>query len=269
MVTAYVRELDELRQEVRQNVAGTISFWPKVAGTGNVTATAASWEIYSPSGGSALATGSGTISAVGTPSISRIDIAVPAQATLDEDYQARITWRASGESADRFTVVMFDVVLVPWGPPTVSLNDLLEERAEIGAVLERLGRRFSPVLTEQEMAAIYAVRARVALDVKIRSRIEEDAARGSEQARRPHLILNQERLNRVERLLALAAIYQADMSNPDDEEDDSAAMFRHFTLEGDSAWASVGPLKYDRIEDLVADSVESGAGRIVRTRRSY
>ncbi|MEQ8278330.1 MAG: hypothetical protein RMA76_38160 [Deltaproteobacteria bacterium] len=265
MPTPYVPELDELRWEVARNTAGVVSFFPKVPGTGNVTATTATYELFDPLGNS-IGTGSATIAAVGTPSVSRIDVPVPALATLDEDYQARIVWRETGGSSDRTAIVLFDVVMYPLERSVLSLNDLLVLRPEIGQVLERLGLRFSPALSDEAMASEYGYQARLELDAMIRAQIEQDAARDPKN-RRPNAVLNRERFMRVERNLALKIIYFADCSNPESEEDESAGLGRYYRTQADQAWASIGPLKYDADEDLVVDTVEDNVGRVVFARR--
>lgn len=263
MPTPYTPEMDELRQEVRRGVVGELVYWPKSAGAGNVQPEASpAYTLHRPDG-TQLASGTGAVAQV--DAAYRIAVAVPGIDRLDEDYQARITWRVEGESIDRLEVVAFDVVLWPFGPSSVSLNDLLEERPEVGRTLERFGRLFTPTRTPQQMAAVYAHRARVELDAKIRAQVERDH-QTNPKARRPHLILNRERLNRVERKIAMALIYAAECSNPEGDTE-SAGLLRYYRGETDAAWASLGPMKYDASQDLVVDTVEHNATRMIRMRR--
>ena len=257
---AYAKELDELRKEVRKSVATTLSVWPKVAGTGNVATTGTpTFEVYDPDGTLVQSSTSCTATSVG--SITRLDCAVSAITTLGEDYQLRVTWIANGESLARLDIAFFDVVLWPFGQPSVSLNDLLELRPEIGDVLSRHATLLSS--TSEALAATHAVRARAELDQMLRNQVTSDGQT------RPHLVLSRDRLIPVERYLALASVYEADANNPAEGVDESSALYRHYRAESDRAWRQMGPLKYETegAEDLVPDAVATAIGRSIRLRR--
>lgn len=275
---AYAKELDQLRQELRQGVAGTLVFWPKIAGTGNVAASATAshntFVVKDSSGNTVQASANATRTTVG--SISRLDLSVSALSTLDEDYRAEITWRESGGSVDYFDVVFFDVVLWPWGPPSVSLNDLQEERADAEEICTRHGLKLA--ITAAEMAAIYGVRARVELDRMVRDQVVTDSGLypqsghvsvpGVPARGRPHLILNRERLNLVERKLAVRCMFEADMTDPEPGSgDESGALYAHYKAAAESAWRSVGPLKYDAGQSLsvtVEDAIKPSSQLVTR-----
>ena len=275
---AYAKELDGLRPEVRQGVASTLSFWPKIAGTGNVAASATAshntYVVKDPSGLVIQSSANATRTTVG--SVSRLDLSIPAISTLDEDYRVEITWRESGGSVDYFDVLFFDVVLWPWGPPSVSLNDLQEERADAEEICTRHGLKLA--ITAAEMAAIYAVRARVEIDRMVRDQIVSDSNGFAQSGQihlssapsrgRPHLILNRERLNLVERKLAVRCMFEADMTDPEPGSgDESGALFAHFKASAESAWRSVGPLKYDSGETLtptIEDAIKPSSQLVSR-----
>jgi len=276
---AYARELDSLRQELRLDTAGTIVFWPKLNGA-NVAVSAVGGEcyfqIYDASGTSIQAQTNIDGTLVGD--VDRFDIPADAISTLDEDYRADIFWTVASGSVVYRDAVFFDVVRYPYGPPSVSLNDLLEERPDVGEVLDRHGQLLGYTAgdtAKETAAAIYAVRARVEIDALVRTQVTADAAVGSARApvhpttgsvyTRPNLILNRERLNRVERKLAMRLVYEGDQTGGEDDEGNW--LFLHYKRAAEYAWASVGPLKYDQSEDMVPDTVKDDIGRSVVQRR--
>lgn len=224
---AYEFQPDEIRQEVRRSVAGTVLFFPKITGTGAVTASSATFSVLDSSGVEIQASTSASIS--GTT----VTCAIPAISNLGEDYQVSISWVYSGVTYS--ALVQFDVVMYPYGALQIDLSALQEERPDIGEVLDRLGDHIGK--TQEQMASIFAYRARVELDRLVRDAIPTG------DFGRPHLILNQERLARVERKLALKLIYASEMRNPEGE-DESAGMYRFYAGEADTAWRSAGPLKF-------------------------
>lgn len=271
---AFAFERDDLRQELRKDNAGTIRIWAKADGVGNVAASGThTFTVYGPGGETVQA--SGAVSPTNVSGVSRFDCSVSAITTLGEDYRVELSWQYS--SATYLSVMFFDVVLWPFGELAVSLNDLQEERPEIGEVLAEMATRLS-LSGAAEMAAIFAYRARVELDAKIRDQIRLDALAAGQSFTsagnaslsnytRPNLILNRERLNRVERKIALELIFAADANNHEDGEDESSALYRHYRAAADAAWKSLGPLKYDSSEDLTPDETVRDATRVFRTRR--
>lgn len=266
----YQQELNDLRRELIKSEATTLSWWPKVLGQNvDVSSTPSdnTFTVHKPDGTEIQGTTNASRVVI-TPD-ARLDMAVNAIADLDEDYQVRLTWKETGGTVHK-ELLHFDVVLVPFGPPSISLSALREERPDIADYLVRFYRKILPAgaaSTDEERAevaaGIYAVRARVELDALIRAQINEDAQQAvssyehadTEQTRftRPRLILNRERLNRVERKIAMKLIFAADAKDPEDGSEDSAALFRHFRGEANTAWKSIGPLRYDTDDDLVPD----------------
>ena len=127
-----------LRQEVRRGYASnSVVYFPKVAESGNVTASAATWASYTPSG-TAIATGSATITAV-TGIGSRLTITIDASDTttwaLDENYRVDITWTHSG-GLQYVSTVYLDCVRVPY-VPDVGLDQLVMEEADVAEILAR------------------------------------------------------------------------------------------------------------------------------------
>jgi hypothetical protein len=271
----FVREYYGLRPEFRQNTSGNVFYWyPKVGGL-NVDATVGSaiYNIYTP-GGSAIASGSCT-QALDSGNLS-FAINMPLFATLGEDYQIRIDWVDQFSSPHR-EVILFDVVLYPWQESSVSLNSLQEIRADVGEVLERMGSRLALSPPAETYAGIIAQRARVELDAMLRDQIARDSQQYASTSAlaeassgsiyiRPRLIMNRERLDRVERLLAMQLAYAADMAGPDSD-DESASLFRHYKAEAEVAFRSMGALKYDRSETLQPTAELSEIGRVVHLRR--
>lgn len=272
----FVTENDALRREVRKGQATTLSLHPKLAGV-NAAVSSATYTVVTPAG--SITTGPSAASIVTIGDYSRLDMAVPAQTILDEDYRLDIEW-TSTSGASRFATLQFDVVLHPFGDPSVSLNSILEERPDAQDRLQRMGLRlgFSPSDAAARMAGVFAIRARVELDAMIRDSIAQDASRLSPQNlttalapltrySRPHLILNRERLDRVERKLAMRLLFAADMQGGPDSQEEAASLFAHYDREVDTAWRQVGPLKYDSAEDLKTDTTLEDVSRSIRLRR--
>ncbi len=268
---AFARELDELRQEVRKDASGTISFWPKVDGE-NVAVTSATAAVYDCDGNVLQATASLTPTDVG--GVDRFDKTVNAISTLNEDYRVEFTWIYNGVT--RVNHVYFDIVLYPFGQPSVSLNDLLEQRPDSAETLERLGLQLGYTLSDaqEKMAAILAVRARVELDAILRKQLTdywqslstEDQFRHGSRYSRPHLILNRERLNRAERMLAMKALYESDMVDAEGVEA-SSSLYRLYEQKVNAAIMGLGPLKFDHDPDLKADDEQIGIGSVGRLKR--
>lgn len=278
---AYAKEFDELRQEIRRNVAGTISFWPKVNGTGNVTASATAshntFRVLDDDGNEIQSATNCTVTTVG--SVSRLDCAVSAISELDE-YFVEVSWRLSGASSTTGVKrVPFSVVLYPYSTTEVSLNDLVTLSDQADVICKRIGvkRGISASSAAEEMASVFGYEGRCALEEKLRNVI----AGGSVTPRpgtvadmqwgsvlewvRPRLVLDSERLLRVERYLAAAAMFQADMSGVEGEQ--SERMAAYFNEKAESAFRALGQLRYDGLETGGESSVIEEPGRVVRVRR--
>lgn len=259
----YARELDDLPWEATRAVATTFGFWPKVDGENVRAASSPTVQIYDPSG-NLISSSTGTVADSGTPSVSRISFTVPAQTDLEEKYSAHVTWRVFGSTEDRQYIRLFDVVLYPFGGPAISLNDLLEVRPDIGYVLDRIGTNLLGFASNgrEQAAAVFALQARIELETMVRTSM---VAQGENL--RPALILRRERLARVERLLAVALVYESIADNPGGGEADNDAPGPFYRRQAEAAFRSLGPLEYDRTEDLVPDTTLPNLGRVTFTRR--
>lgn len=259
----YARELDDLPWEAARGVATTFGFWPKVDGENVRAAASPTVEVYNPSG-VLLSSPTPTVTDSGTPSVSRITFTVPAQTTLDEGYSVRVTWRVFGTTDDRSYVRLFDVVLFPFGGPAVSLNDLLEVRPDIGYILDRIGTNLLGFTSNarEQAAAVFCLQARIELETMVRTTM---VAQG--EGTRPSLILSRERLNRTERLLAVALVYEAISDNPGGGEAANDAPGPFYRRQALAAFQALGPLKYDAAEDGVPDTTLPNLGRVTFTRR--
>lgn len=267
---AHARENDELRSEIRKDVAGTISLWPKVDGL-NVAVSSSSYVVKDPSG-TVIQSGTGTDTDV--DGIDRIDCAVSPISTLDEDYTCHISWVYNGTT--RLDVVQFDVVLWPFGGPEVSLNDMRELRADAEAILTRYGERLGQSSNKAEYAAgVCAYRARVALERFLRDRIDQDARTAASEHStglknvklwRPNAILNREVLKSAEAFLAVKHMYLVDMG-AQDSGDESASHYEQWSELAAAEMRSIGPVKFDFNEDLRTDTIDETLGRSIRRRR--
>lgn len=248
----FVREGDLLRPELLTTGAGVITVWPKVDGA-NVQASAAGFVVYKPDGTTSLQTGAPTPTDVeqGNRTVSRIDCAVSAIATPDEDYQLRVQWTYGGSVYDE--IVLFDVCLAPLGS-LLSLSDLLELKPDVGDDLERYARRLGyPTGQEgQEAAAgICVTQARQEVQSRLQAR-----AREAEEIR-PHMMLDRRAVAAVERYFALAAVYEGLGGTTDDLDEQPAALaLKHWLRRAEGAWVNL------RVKYMAHDATDSSpAGR--------
>lgn len=274
---AYVKELDDLRQELRLSTAGTINFYPKVFGVGNVSIDAgtATFVVYDSAGTEVQS--STAITESDQTGYDLLPMSVNAISTLGEDYRCQVTWDYS--STTYRDEVYFDVVQWPYsfgGTGSVSLNDLIEERPDIERVIDRHALKFASATTEVA-ASIYGYRARVTADRLLRDRIRLDASQApdAESAQdmatvtkysRPALILNRGQFNSLERALTLQHIFEADSSDPLEGTSESDSLARFYKQRADEILRSM-VLKYDTGEDLVADRTVRDLGRSVSLTR--
>lgn len=255
-------EGDNLRQELRRNIAGSITFRPQVAGHGPVTEGLAATYVVTDPSGLELQSGTATVSG------GLITCAVGALDEVESDYQCRITWSATDPSlADQLHVESFDVVLWPFGQISVSKDDIVNERPELALRLERTGVRLaldaSADVAATKYASILAHRARVILEGWVRTNLpDEQLPTGF---KRGWVILDRDRLRPVEVLLAIACLYESEMTGR--EEDDTAALYRHYLKRADSVWRQTLPLRVDRGAEL-ADYGKTSKGGSWRPTRA-
>lgn len=260
MTTPYHAELDDLQPSLRKDSAGVISWWAKNGGV-NVALSADPTFTIHTSAGTQIQAGTATRSTVG--GVTRVDCAVTAIATLDCNYQLRLTYTPPGAPAAMLHVIPFDVVLWPL-EVDVSLNDLLPLRPDMGRVLERLRANLSPPPTLAELAARYVYDAVLELDARLRAQVRADGTGAS----RPTAVLNRGAINRWARYAAARNIYAADGASVDGDSDKDRA-FKHLAGEASNAWKGMGPLRYDTSGDLVTDGEDRNRGRVVRVTRAW
>ena len=277
----YAAEFDDLRQEVRLSTATTIIFWPKVDGSGNVTASPTSGdntvEIRNPDG--TVQTASANITPTVVASVgSRFDISIGSIGTLNEDYHAVLTWRVTSTTFDRLEVIYFDVVREPWGPSTVSLNSMQSLVPDIGDRITRQSARLSQ--TVEVRASTIAHQARIELGNWLRQAVSDDVTRMSnfisdqvlasqyDSYLRPRLIKDKTRLHNIEVKLAIALSYMADMRADAEEGDGLASLYDRWYKAAKESFAGMGPLKYDLDDNLTAETIISDAGKFINARRA-
>lgn len=132
----FAAELDDRRQEARRGYASNpVYFWPKVAGLGNVFVASSPAPTFATSkpDGAAIASGSATVATF--DGVTRLGVTIDASGLeLDENYACHFTWTYDG--LQHVDTVRFDVVREPYDGSDVSLNDLLDELAELRELLE-------------------------------------------------------------------------------------------------------------------------------------
>ena len=275
----YIRELDELPWEAREGVPITFRYWPKVDGR-NVLASSVAGEVtfsvFKPDGVQVQGPTTVTPATVSITSrnISRFDLPVAGLADRGEGYQVRLTFREDGQTFDHFDARTFDVVLWPFDQPRVSLNDMLEERSDLGPTLDRIGQRLNFVAgddAQERAASVIAIRARWDLYSMVRDAIRQDAKAASEvnapatqasRRTRPNLILRREPLYRVERFLAMKNVYLSIAKDPEDGDREADTLYRLYRDQAARAWQMVGSLEYDADEDLVGEELVEDPGRV-------
>lgn len=245
----YEAELDDRRQEVRRgNATASVVFWPKVLGVGNVTISAPTYSLIDPEGDT-LSSSTATITTFAT--CVRVNCAVDASSlALDENYAAIITWSYGGET--RETSVRFDVVLEPWDGSDVSINNLVDEVADIGDLIEAQANQVtgdSGTRSREQQASMLAMKACTDVKQWIRSQLE---AKGRFF---PRLILNREALRGVVVAQTIARAYRAQGGGRDSP---ARALAEDWTAEAKQRLAGLGELDYDEDEDRVADTVIGG-----------
>jgi len=256
---AYAAERDDVRAEVRKDSSGTLAYWVKALGL-NATASTAYYSIFDSDGAAIQAEAAATITAVSGVG-SRLDLTIPAISSYQDG--ARIDLRFTVSTVEYYDTILFDVVKTPWlSSGGVSLNDLREERPDIDEIMDRIGVRLGYTTgdtAQTQAAAIYAYRGRAVLDSWLRGSASEVGKL------RAALIVDRRALNRVERYLALNAIFAGLSQNPIDGTDESGALARYYEGQARAAYASI-TLSYDSDEDGTADSKPRAGGVVYRRR---
>ena len=251
----YAAELDDRRQEVRRgNANDVVRLWPKAPGIGNVLVTSPTAVLYRPNGSSL---GAATVTATTVSSVTRLDVAVDASALeLDEGYAAVVTY--TYDNTTQIRTVRFDVVREPWDGSDVSLNDLVDEVADIGTLIEAQALAKSATRTVEQEASLLAMKATQDVKGWLRSEL---AAKGRIY---PRLILQREELRNVVSAQAVARAYRAQGGSTDSA---TRQLATDWQTEAQSRLRALGELDYDADDDGVADQTLAawGAVRIERT----
>lgn len=270
----FYNHYDRIRAEVTKDVGGTVSFWPRVDGVGNVEVDSATYTLLDPAG-AVIATGSATLTEIGAlTTVHRLDVSVSAAqaATLDEGYQCRFVWTADDHDVtNRVDLILWDVVRFPFtSNPLTSLSDLQAIRPTIDERLERFAQPLGLVTDAAEQAAmVFGHQARAELYAWIK------AAAVELRTTRPALILDRQPLAQIEAYLALAKVFEADAAGPsavddggaDDEASGLARFYRGMAM---AAWRAIQPLSYDRDEDGIEDEqLRPGSSAIVTVRGGW
>ena len=277
---AYAAEWDDIRQELRASLAGTVIFWAKVDGTGNTTASSVAgdctFEVFDCVGTSIQAVANITPTAV-TGVGSRFDCAVSAISTIAEDYRLDLIWKVSG-GAKVLDRIYFDVVAEPWGRSTVSLNSIISLCPDLQDRITRQGARLSQ--TAEQRASTLGHLARVELSEMLRAQVLEDVPRltpvmsATSLGRltpdgylRPRLIKDRARLHAVETKLAIAICLRGDLRADVDEGDGVHALYSAWMEQALASFKSMGPLRYDIDDSGTVDTKIKDVGRYyVQTR---
>lgn len=259
----YLAELDDRRQEVRATSSQEVVYWPKARGEGNVTLDeedTASANVYRPNG-TLVSAAVVTVEDMGSeeePGPSRFSLAFDASGLdLLENYYVVIEWTYDGST--RVDTLRFDVVTEPWDGSDVSLNDLLEEVADAGELLDGLAQLKTDGRTREQEASVAAVKACTEVKIWIRQQLEQHGRIF------PRLILDREALRRVVAAQTIARIYRAQGGGPDSP---ARAIAQDWSEEARRRLAELGELDYDSDEDRVADALLGGFA-VVRVGRSW
>ena len=258
----FAAELDDVRQQIRRGAAAAsnqVTFWPSIAGSGNVSISGtATYEIFKDSD-SAIASGSMTETVV--DSVSKLTVGVDASDTaiytLAENYALVVTWTNSGVTY--VSTVRFDCVLEPVTDLNVTLNDLIEEVADMAERLTRQGAAQASGRTAEQVASLLAVKGWG----DVRRWLKATSEASGEIV--PRLIVDREALRRVVVARAVARAYRAEGGGLDSE---SRQLYEDWDDESQTRFRELGPLSYDSSSDRVVDS-KIGGFAVVATRRVF
>lgn len=260
----YAAQASEIvRQQVRYGTSGQIvSYWPKIAGVGNVAVTGTpTYTLYGPSvatGGTSLASGNCTATTI--DSITRIDISVDVSSTssfpIQSFYRLELSWVYSGTTY--YSSVYFDVVREPF-LPLLSANDFVDEVSDAESRLSAQASRMESGRTAEQHASILGLRAwsdvHSWLVQKIPSSIYSPA----------HLLIDRELIRRVVVAQAVHRMYAAE-GGPEGSE--SWSLSNAWKKEATQRYEALPPLQFDATQDLAPDSISSSGGTF-KWRRSW
>lgn len=257
----YEAQLSEaVRQTIRYGYASnTVSFWPKIAGVGHVAVTGTpTYTLYAPgtpTGGSALASGNATATAVG--SVTRCDVTVDASTlAIGSYYRVEVSFVYS--SVTYVVATYFDVVREPF-LPLVSANDFVDEVSDAETRLAAQASRVESGRTAEQHASMLGLRAWADVQSWLMLRIDSTLFTIA------HIRVDKELLRRVVVAQAVARMYLAE-GGPEGSEAWSLA--QNWLKEAKQRFDSLPPLAYDLSSDLAPDSM-SGPFSTFRWRRSW
>lgn len=246
---SYLAELDNRPLEVRRGYAGNVlPWWPKVPGVGNVLlATTPTYSLFAPDG-TVIASGlNATVTPLGTPNVSRVDITVDASNTdtweLGRHYRFEVTWVYGG--VERVHSDRFDCALEPY-TPAISLNDFLDEEADAQQFLEGQAQTIEATTprTAEEHASVLGVKAWC----DVYRWLEQRAAADGQII--PRLIIERRKIEEVVIAQALFRMFRGEGGREGSESNDRAEAWK---AEAAERYAALGELSYDSNEDHVPD----------------
>jgi hypothetical protein len=262
---AYLAELDDdFRQQVRYSYSGNVlRFWPKIAGTGNVQVTGTpTCEIRAPNDSpddTAIATPTITVTTDSSGDMCSIPIDASSTTIYDygTHYQCTISWVYSSKTY--LSTIYFDVVRDPW-LPDISLNDLVEEVADLGARLLAQAVRIKAARTAEQHASILGRKAWGDVSQWLRQRAEGDGV-----DLLPHLIADREALRRVTVAQAIHRAYDAEGGA---EGSESAINAERWAKRARDRFSGMGPLRYASTTTRAATTSLTGFG-VIRVERTW
>jgi hypothetical protein len=250
---SYLPELDDGPKEVRRGYAGNVlRFWPHVPGIGNVQLAAApTFKVFNPSGTQIGGDAVSTITDLGAPLVSRVNLAIDASDTdaweLGDHYRVEVTWVYQGEETQ--STVHFSCSREPY-TPNLSLNDFVEEAADAAQYLEAQAQVLDAARTAEEHASVLAVKAWSDVYGWLQNRLFSEGERIV-----PRCVIPKWKLNRVVIAQALHRMYRAEGGAIDTPSSDLTLEWKD---EAATRFDALGALDYDADEDGTVDQEVTG-----------
>lgn len=245
---SYLPELDDGPREIRRGYAGNVlHFWPHVPGVGNVQLAAApTYKIFSPSNTQLGADAVATITDLGAPLVSRIDLTLDASDLdawpLDEQYRVEVTWVYQGQ--ERQSTLRFACAREPY-LPNLGLNDFCEEVADSAQYLEGQAQALDAARTAEEHAAVLVVKAWGDVYRWLQNRLQSEGNRIV-----PRCVVPAWKLNHVVIAQAVHRMFRAEAGPVESQASELALEWKD---EASARFGSLGALDYDSDDDGVVD----------------
>lgn len=251
----YSDELDDVRLEVAQTGSAVLTWWPKIAGVGNVALIAAD-PTYTLRANTGETIAAGTATRTTVNSVTKVTFTITGSAfTLGQDHSAQIDWVYSSASQPP-VFRYFDVVRAPY-VLDVSVNDLQDELADVGQRLDRLALAQNSSRTREQLASTHAWRAWGALRSRLLKLCE---SRGIEY---PRAVISQEDLRRVHVASTIARILRSEGAAPDS---DTGKLAAEWSARVDQLFGAMPDIRLAS-ESSPAESRRVSASRSVVLRR--